>query len=115
MKRNNLNSSANRRRGQREPGERAVHHLLHVLPAGGVQPGEFEGRRGHPRRLFSKGIGISFKVDDDANVDEDMMLGLLPDHLQERAQSIMGKCLPTCTCVINIDRSETSNNTFSLF
>ncbi|XP_043802626.1 general odorant-binding protein 69a-like [Apis laboriosa] len=34
-------------------------------------------------------------VDDDANVDEDMMLGLLPDHLQERAQSIMGKCLPT--------------------
>ncbi|KAG6803427.1 odorant binding protein 1 precursor [Apis mellifera caucasica] len=34
-------------------------------------------------------------VDDEANVDEDIMLGLLPDQLQERAQSVMGKCLPT--------------------
>lgn len=55
-------------------------------------------------------------MDDDANVDEDMMLGLLPDHLQERAQSIMGKCLPTCTYrIINIDRSETSTSKVFLF
>ncbi|CAD1473714.1 unnamed protein product, partial [Heterotrigona itama] len=34
-------------------------------------------------------------VDDEANLDTDMMMGLLPDQLQTRAQEIIPKCTPT--------------------
>ncbi|KOC66869.1 Pheromone-binding protein-related protein 1, partial [Habropoda laboriosa] len=34
-------------------------------------------------------------VDEEANIDTDMLLGLLPENLQDRAESILGQCTPT--------------------
>ena len=34
-------------------------------------------------------------VDEDGNLEADMMLGLLPDNLQDTATEVMGKCTPT--------------------
>ncbi|CAK9819635.1 General odorant-binding protein 69a [Anthophora plagiata] len=46
-------------------------------------------------------------VDDEGNLDADMMLGLLPESLQERAESIVGQCTPTtgtdnCNKIFNL-------------
>ncbi|XP_017754774.1 PREDICTED: general odorant-binding protein 69a-like [Eufriesea mexicana] len=34
-------------------------------------------------------------VDDEGNLDEDMLMGVLPDNFQELANSILKTCLPT--------------------
>ncbi|XP_076237096.1 odorant binding protein 1 [Calliopsis andreniformis] len=34
-------------------------------------------------------------VDDEANLETDMLMGLLPDNLQDTAEDILGKCTPT--------------------
>ncbi|XP_076760533.1 odorant binding protein 1 [Xylocopa sonorina] len=33
-------------------------------------------------------------ADEEGDIDQDMLLGLLPDSLQDKATSIMGKCVP---------------------
>ena len=34
-------------------------------------------------------------ADEDGNLETDMLLGLLPDNLQEKATDVLGKCTPT--------------------
>ncbi|XP_029055084.2 general odorant-binding protein 69a-like [Osmia bicornis bicornis] len=34
-------------------------------------------------------------VDDEADLEKDMMIGLLPESIQERADTVVSKCVPT--------------------
>lgn len=37
---------------------------------------------------------LFIQADDEGDIDADMLLGLLPDQMQARAESVMSKCTP---------------------
>ncbi|XP_076620191.1 odorant binding protein 1 [Colletes latitarsis] len=48
-------------------------------------------------------------VDDEANLETDMLMGLLPDNLQDKATEVLGKCTPTvgtdnCNKIFNLGK-----------